>query len=362
MADSVFNSQTVINEHISNADLRAYFVGYEYGVYRYDSLVDKIMAAIVDFAFGFHEGILNKYTIDEIKKAACLVYKIEDFDPKKPAHQVRFPKNHPTKPWELKYNNADEFFEAKYQDRGEFWELILHLLLRDFLHTIPLISKVYVKNSPWIPALGFDAVHIGNSLIDPSKKSLYLWESKLHRSGDTWVEELLSDIEKHFVRDFLTTPAWEFAIIGNKRRSFVSWVDYSDLNTKAEYEAFLVEKDEWFNKIDWLQKHESLQKFFESVTIPLLCTYTSDVFSSGAHSGVQDKDSISDAFRKEYEDEVMSLWKKLNDWMVKIKSKYKWSWEPISTNLNIVLMLFPIPDKKELVKRLHTKLNHHRNT
>ncbi|WP_330558188.1 Hachiman antiphage defense system protein HamA [Acutalibacter sp. 1XD8-33] len=31
--------------------------------------------------------------------------------------------------------------------RGEFGELILHLLLRDFKNTIPLISKVYFKDS-----------------------------------------------------------------------------------------------------------------------------------------------------------------------------------------------------------------------
>jgi hypothetical protein len=48
---TIFNSKTVINEHISDADLRAYFVGYEYGLYRYDPLINKIISAIVDFSF-----------------------------------------------------------------------------------------------------------------------------------------------------------------------------------------------------------------------------------------------------------------------------------------------------------------------
>ncbi len=44
------------------------------------------------------------------------------------------------------------------------------------------------------------------------------------------------------------------------------------------------------------------------------------------------------------------------------RDDFKDSGEPISTNLNIVLMLFPVPCKKELVKRLHTKLYHQQNS
>jgi hypothetical protein len=45
--------------------------------------------------------------------------------------------------------------------------LILHLLLRDFLKALPLVSKIFAKDSPGIPAHGFDSVHIGNSLSNP---------------------------------------------------------------------------------------------------------------------------------------------------------------------------------------------------
>jgi hypothetical protein len=46
---------------------------------------------------------------------------------------------------------------------------------------------------------GFDSVHIGNSLSNPKKTSLFLGESKLLRNGETGVDELLNDIEKHFI-------------------------------------------------------------------------------------------------------------------------------------------------------------------
>jgi hypothetical protein len=355
MADSIFNSQNVITEHISNADLRAYFIGFDFGQYKYDPLVEKIMTAIVDFSFGFHEGILKTYTIKEIRKAACMVYKIEPYNPLNIECQEKYPNNHKTKPGELKYKDENEWYDKKYADRGEFGELILHLLLRDFLKTQPLVSKIFAKDSPGMPAHGFDSVHIGNSISDTSKKSLYLGESKLKISGNDGIDELLGDIKKHFVKDFLTTPAGEFVLIGNKKRNFIPLDEYVDLNTKQEYEKFLEEKKYWFEKIDGLQNGESLQKLFDSITIPLLCTYSSKVFEN--HSDVE-----TDIFKKEYEEEVKKLKDKLDKGLIKIRDDFKDSGEPISSNLNIVLMLFPVPCKKELVKRLHTKLYHQQNS
>jgi hypothetical protein len=339
MTASIFNSQNIITEHISNAYLRAYFVGFDFGKYKYDPLVEKIMTAIVEFSFGFHEGILKTYTIREIRKAACMVYKIEPYDSSK----------------HTKYTYENDYFQKKYSNRGEFGELILHLLLRDYLKTQPLVSKIFAKDSPGMPAHGFDSVHIGKSISDTSKKSLYLGESKLKISGEDGISELLDDIKKHFIKDFLTTPAGEFVLIGNKKRNFIPLDEYVDLNTKQEYEKFLKEKKYWFEQIDGLQNGESLQKLFDSITIPLLCTYSSKIFEN--HS-----DAETDDFKKEYEEEAKKLKEKLDKGLKKIRDNFKNSGEPISTNLNIVLMLFPVPCKKELVKRLHTKLYHQQNS
>ena len=339
MSKAIFNSKNVITEYISNAGLRAYFVGFDFGEYKYDPLVEKIMTAIVDFSFGFHEGILKTYTIKEIKKAACMVYKIEPYDSSK----------------HIKYTDENDYFDKKYSNRGEFGELVLHLLLRDYLKTQPLVSKIFAKDSPGVPAHGFDSVHIGVSPLDDTKKSLYLGESKLKISGEDGISELLDDIKKHFVKDVLTTPAGEFVLIGNKKRNFIPLDEYVDLNTKREYEKFLEEKKYWFEQIDGLQNGESLQKLFDSITIPLLCTYSSKIFEKYS-------DTETDDFKKEYKEEVKKLKEKLDKGLTKIRNDFKDSGEPISTNLNIVLMLFPVPCKKELVKKLHTKLYHQQNS
>lgn len=346
MANSIFNSQNVITEHISNADLRAYFVGFDFNVFRYDHLVDYLLDVLVDFSFGFHTGILKNYDRRKLVEAAKSIYKISDNSERKIFEEAKH-----------KYLDEDSEYEDdiadKYLKRGEFGEIILHLILRDFIKTLPLISKIFLKDSDGMTVHGFDAVHIGNCIEDSSKKSLYLGESKLYKDGKNGVKALIGDIEEHFKKDFLNR---EFILIGKKSDSFYQIEDYTDENTKDEYKNFLQEKDYWFSELDKLQTGEGkMQDLFKSVTIPLLCTYTSKVFADN-------NDETTDKFKSEYEAEINSLKSTFDEELEKLKEQYKNSGEPISTNLNIVLMLFPVPSKKELVKRLHTKLYHQQNS
>jgi len=332
-----FNSDSVITEHISEAQLKAYFVGFDFGVFRYENLADKLMEAIVDFAFGYHEGILSTYKLAELRDAAKLIYKIEEYDPIKHLKKGNVP-----------YKNAEEFKELRYYNRGEFGELILHMILRDFMDTTPLLSKIFMKDSTGITVKGLDAIHIGRDLTDATKKSIYLGESKLHRTGDTGITELLKDVKEHFNRNFLMG---EFLLIGNKKNNFIPIDEYADKNTVDEYEAFLKEKNYWYNRLKAVQKgEEKLQNVFSSVTIPMICTYTSVLFKT--HN-----DENTDEFKIEFKKEIEGLHKKFQDGIELIK-KNAVIGEPISTNLNIVLLLFPIPDKKTLVKKLHNKLSH----
>ncbi|WP_022941251.1 HamA C-terminal domain-containing protein [Psychromonas hadalis] len=334
-----FNSDSIITEHISEAQLKAYFVGFDFGVFRYEALTNKIMEAIVDFAFGCHEGILSTYKLAELRDAAQLIYKIEEYDPNN--------KNH-LKKGNIPYKNAEEFKESRYYNRGEFGELILHLILRDFMETTPLLSKIFMKDSTGITVKGLDAVHIGRDLSDPTKKSLYLGESKLHRTGETGVKELLKDVKEHFNRNFLKG---EFLLIGNKKNNFLPIDEYKDKNTIDDYKEFIKEKNYWYNKLKAVQKgEEKLQDIFSSVTIPMICTYTSALFET--HT-----DESTDEFKSEFKKEIESLQKKFQDGVELIKQNATVG-EPIATDLNIILMLFPIPDKKILVKKLHEKLSH----
>ena len=333
---SIFGAENIIEERISEADLRAYFVGFDFGRWRLDELVDVLMDALVDFAFGYHQGVLkDSYHRRILKEAATSIYKIDVFRKAKEAY----------------VDNDSEYeddIEKKYLKRGEFGELILHLILRDFVNTIPLISKIYFKDSDGMTVHGFDAVHIGPDLNNTSANSIFFGESKLYKNGERGVQALLEDIEDHFKRNFLKR---EFALIGKKRNSFQRLEEFTNLNSLEEYKKFLEEKEKWFDRLDKITtKNGKLEELFKSVTIPLLCTYTSKIFLK--HNQENEK------FKKEYEGEIKKLKEILDNRLKKLREKYENSGEPIQSDLNIVIMLFPVPSKKELVKELHQRLLH----
>ena len=207
------------------------------------------------------------------------------------------------------------------------------MLLRDFYNSLPLLSKIYFKDSDGHTVHGFDAVHIAPDINDKSKFSLWLGESKLYTNGKAGVKALTKDIEEHFNREYLRR---EFALISKKKNNYVALDKFEDLNKKSEYEFFLKKQEEWYDKLD---EKEKLQDILSSVTIPMLCTYSSETFNK--HT-----DETLNEFKKDLEQEIKDIEKHFYD---NLKS-------PIACNLNIVLLLFPVPSKKELVKQLHIKL------
>lgn len=339
-----FKSIDVIQQHISEADLRTYFVGFDFGKFRYDALTEILMDAIVDFAFGYHTGILRKYDRRKLIEAAKSIYKIKEFSK---AKEIYVDNDSLIPDCELKV-------EDKYLKRGEFGELILHVLLRDFIGTTPLVSKIHFKDTDGATVHGFDLVHIGPDLVNDGKDSLYFGESKLYsrkdgKAGQHGINDLIEDIKSHFKSDFLYR---EIVLIGKKKYAFMAPEEYEDKNTEAEYKKFLEAKKYWFGVLEKVEmKQTKLQDFLDSVTIPLVCTYESNLFDT--HN---DEKSIN--FLADYEEEMNILKSIFDKRLGKIEDEIG---EPIKTNLNIILILFPIPNKKELVKILHQKLYHQQN-
>lgn len=306
MVDTIFGSEKVITERISEFDLKTYFVGFDVDnynkrFYRLESLVNLLVEVIPDFAFAAHQGETFSTTkfIKMTREAARSIYKIKEFD------ETR-------KIYERGGHIADDDLGRKYLKRGEFGELILHLLLRDFNDTVPLLSKIYFKDAYGSTVHGFDAVH-----IQPKTKTLWLGESKLYIDGKNGINALISDIKNHFKRDYLRE---EFAIISKRIRPYDN----------------IAEKEKWLKLID---ENTKLLTLFQSISIPLLCTYSSDLFKKF------DNETLVD-FLTEYETEVRELKKYFdtnND-------------HPLKTKLNIILLLFPVKCKNKLVKKMHERL------
>jgi hypothetical protein len=270
-----FRSELVIDEHISKQDLRAYHIGFDSRQFRLFPLVDIIRNVIPEFALGFHCGINIplQSMVEKLKEAADTIYQTD-----------------------------------KYKARGEFGELILHLLLRDFHGTIPLISKIYFKDNPNVPAHGFDGVQIS---ISGNTKKLWLGESKLYHSGKHGVRDLADDLKKHLNTDYLRN---EFNLISRRLPEEIPEIEY------------------WRNLMD---KNQRLDVILDGIVIPMVCTYDSDLFKTHNDNTPQ--------YFIDFEEECDSL----NSVFINLKP-------PIKTE--IILMLLPISSKDDLNKEIDSRL------
>ncbi|MCB0395855.1 MAG: DUF1837 domain-containing protein [Flavobacteriales bacterium] len=270
-----FKSEKVIEEQISDATLRAYHVGYDQNRFRLQPLANVIAEVIPEFALGHHTG--GSIPITEIRKrlleAARTIY------------------------------NTD-----KYSRRGEFGELILHLLLRDFYGSTPLISKIYFKDTANVTVHGFDGVHV---VENGAEAKLWLGESKLYDSGKAGVKALAGDIRQHLKEDYLRR---EFTLISRKVPQ-----DFP-------------ERQKWLDLMDGNQK---LDTIYRGITIPVVCTYSSDAINK--------YDSEVPEYFAEFEKECKQL-------------KEEFDNEVTTTDIDIILLLLPVKSKPELVDELHKRL------
>jgi hypothetical protein len=89
-----------------------------------------------------------------------------------------------------------------------------------------------------------------------------------------------------------------------------------------------------------MHQHSKLDTIFKSICIPLVCTYTSDIYKS--HS------DETKEYLEEFEKECRELKKEFDS-------------KNIHTNLEIILMLLPVPDKDDLNNKFHERLNNAQN-
>lgn len=304
---SVFGAEKIITEKIAETELTAYLVGFDMddngnSVYRLKALVRLLLNAIPEFTMGYfgNTGVTpNTELMDVAIDSAKAIYKIDVFQ------KVR----------DLYGNGVeiDDEVADRYLRKGEFGELILHVLLREFKNTIPLISKIYFRDSVGTAVHGFDAIH-----IQPDTKTLWLGESKIYKEGKAGIRALIEDIKEHIQNEYIES---EFAIVSRKVKLFKDIPD----------------RQYW---LDIMDKTATLKDQLNNIVIPLLCTYESENFSKYDDEELQE-------FISAYESEVRELKKYFDD-----NNNH-----PLKSKLKIILLLFPVQSKKELVAGLHKNLS-----
>lgn len=166
-----------------------------------------------------------------------------------------------------------------YQRRGEFGELFLHGILRDFYEAEPAVSKIYFADGPNEVPKGFDAVHV--VVNQDGELDLWLGEAKLYIDMKSAIREIVKSLNDHIGRDFLRK---EFLAVSNKFDD--SWPHYEKL-------------------VDLLDDNTSLDKIVDRIVMPVLLTYQSKT--------VAKYDKVCDEYVVDLIDEAKGAWQFFKD-------------------------------------------------
>ena len=280
--------------------------------YVYDNFADTFSENILEYAFAYAEIPRNQITRMQREAARSLMklYEVQKL------HEYLI-NDIPESDW-------DKDFLKWYRRKGVFGEIVLHMLLKEFKNTIPLISKMYFKDSFSQEAKGFDAVHVSED-----GSTLWLGETKFYKNWETkgkvigGIEELVGDLKKHFTKNYFNE---QFVVI--KR------------GLKSQYAH--PQREKW---LQILNRPIVLKDVFQYIRIPLLCIYEDNIASQ--YLKVID-DVLKNEAIIEHTMTVPDYYNLLND-------------SPHKEQLQTLLILMPIEAKNKLIKYMLEKIWHMQN-
>ncbi len=197
---------------------------------------------------------------------------------------------------------------SKFENRGEFGELFLHIAIRQIFHSLPAISKIYYKTANNETVKGFDAVHVVGS---PDDLELWLGEAKFYTDFDHAVRDVVAELLKHTNTDYLRN---EFSLIMNK-------ID------EALPHAQILKK--------LLSPNTSLDEIFKRVCIPVLLTYDSACVANHA--------ICNEAYIAAFTSEINANYQRFAS-------------KSLPQNVKIHLFLLPLHTKRKLIEKLDEQL------
>ena len=280
--------------------------------YAYDNFATVFSESILEYAFAYVAIPRDQITKKQREAAQSLLklYEVE---------KLRDYFEH-----DISEEDWDKTFLSWYERKGVFGEIILHMILKEFKCTIPLISKMYFKDSFSQEAKGFDAVHVsqdGSTLWLGETKFYKVWKAKGIVKGG--IDELVEDLKNHVTKNYFSE---QYVII--KR----------GLETQLEHP----QRAAW---IDKLSKPILLKDVFQYIRIPLLCIYEDNV-------ALDYLKAIDDAVK---DAGIVTHTMTLHDYYESINTF------PYRGQVQTVLILMPIEAKKKLVKCMLEKIWHMQN-
>lgn len=209
--------------------------------------------------------------------------------------------NHTNMYVRLKQAIARVYTSPKYKQRGEFGEILLHAICRDFFQTIPLAPRVFYLTASNDVVKSFDMTHV--RYVGNKKFELWLGEAKFFTDPIAAINSAISSIQSHIDAGFLKN---EKMLLGPQ----VS-------RNLAQYEEIQ----------QLLSNKTSLDRLFDAAIFPVCITCDSKAISTNK--------SHCQAYLDSIEKEVQSLQSKL------IESN-------LPSKIKILLIYIPVKSKNEL--------------
>jgi len=256
-------------------DLHGICAGFENHQWRKEQMVDYLFEYLPEFALTYTElcDLNGENVVAKIRQVVASIYQ-----------------------------------SKKFENRGEFGELLLHAIIRETYRTVPAISKIYYKDGPNETVKGFDAVHV----VDlPDSLELWLGEVKFYNDIANAIYHVTTELKQHIERRYIRN---EFIAITNKIDN--SWPHAEELKAL-------------------LNPNTSLDDVFSKTCIPVLLTYDSTVLAKYNQKSVDYMADISNEFIKFHKIFCDRLG---------------------AFPLTIHLFLLPLNTKAELMQSLETKL------
>jgi len=205
---------------------------------------------------------------------------------------------------------------------GEIGEILLYGVMKKYYSALPVVSKIFYKQNRNDYAKGADSIHI--TLNSDGGFSLWLGEAKFYNSiKDARLDSIVESVHNMFIDDKL-----------RKELNIVTSLKDLDL--------FIEDKKLLKDIKDKLADGISLDEIKQQLHVPILILHQCDITKNNA-------DSFDEYKKKIIKEHI----KKAEVFMKKQDSKFSSVY--MYKEIKFHLILFPVPDKLELVNRFYTK-------
>ena len=205
---------------------------------------------------------------------------------------------------------------------GEIGEILLFGIMRKFYSALPVVPKIFYKQNSNDYAKGADSVHI--VLNDDSTFSVWLGEAKFYNSlENNRLDKILDSISNMLETDKL-------------RKEFTMLTSLKDLDLYVDNKILLQDiKDKLSNGI-------SMDEIKQQLHIPIMLLHECDITANNTKIMTEYKKDI----KEKHFNITSSFIKKLDK---KLKNTFAYH------DIKFHIIIFPVPNKLEIVKRFNTK-------